>query len=108
MVIYFEAADLAGAETLFTSLPVPVVVDHLGRPDVTKPVDGAEFGLFLRFMAENPNVWSKVSCPNACRDGPAALRGRRPFARAVVETSPRPGAVGHRLAAPQHEEPHAR
>src|SRR5690606_24325916 len=60
VVIYFEAADLAERWDLFTSLPVPVVVDHLGRPDVTKPVDGAEFGLFLRFMAENPNVWSKV------------------------------------------------
>jgi 2-pyrone-4,6-dicarboxylate lactonase len=26
--------------TFLTSLPTIVVVDHMGRPDVTKPVDG--------------------------------------------------------------------
>lgn len=89
VVIYFEAADLAERWDLFTSLPVPVVVDHLGRPDVTKPVDGAEFGLFLRFMAENPNVWSKVSCPERLsRQGPPHYADVRPFARAVVERHP--------------------
>ena len=33
----------------------------MGRPDVTKPVDGPEFALFLEFMRENANVWAKVS-----------------------------------------------
>src|SRR4051794_18226811 len=32
VVIYFEAADLADLETFFGSLPVPLVVDHMGRP----------------------------------------------------------------------------
>ncbi|MCK5910757.1 MAG: amidohydrolase family protein, partial [Caulobacter sp.] len=50
VVIYFEAADLAEKWNFFTSLPTVVVVDHMGRPDVTKPVDGPEFELFLRFM----------------------------------------------------------
>src|SRR5690606_12928145 len=89
VVIYFEAADLAERWDLFTSLPVPVVVDHLGRPDVTKPVDGAEFGLFLRFMAENPTVRSDVSCPaRLSSQGPPHYADVRPFAGAVVERHP--------------------
>ena len=89
VVIYFEAADLAERWNLFTSLPVTVVVDHMGRPDVTKPVDGEEFGLFLRFMAENPNVWSKVSCPERLsKEGPPHYSDVRPFARTVVERFP--------------------
>ncbi|MEV5412829.1 amidohydrolase family protein [Thermopolyspora sp. NPDC052614] len=89
VVIYFEAPDLAERWNLFTSLPVPVVVDHMGRPDVTKPVDGPEFGLFLRFMDENPNVWSKVSCPERLtKQGPPHYTDVRPFARTVVERYP--------------------
>jgi 2-pyrone-4,6-dicarboxylate lactonase len=88
-VIYFEAADLAERWELFTSLPVTVVVDHMGRPNVTQPVDGPEFGQFLRFMDRNPNVWSKVSCPDRLSaDGPPDYADVRPFARTIVERFP--------------------
>ena len=89
VVIYFEAADLAERHGLFSSLPVTVVVDHMGRPDVTKPVDGEGFGQFLRFMADNENVWSKVSCPDRLSvEGPPLYADVRPFAMAVVERFP--------------------
>ena len=40
VVIYFEAVDLPELWDFFTALPTTVVVDHMGRPDVTKPVGG--------------------------------------------------------------------
>ncbi|UQX87425.1 amidohydrolase family protein [Jatrophihabitans telluris] len=89
VVVYFEAADLAERWGLFTSLPVDVVVDHMGRPDVSKPVDGPEFAQFLRFMDDNPTVWSKVSCPERISvTGPPEYLDVRPFARTVVERFP--------------------
>jgi 2-pyrone-4,6-dicarboxylate lactonase len=89
VVVYFEAPDLADRWNLFTSLGVPVVVDHMGRPDVTKPVDGEEFGQFLRFMDSSDDVWSKVSCPDRLSvAGPPSYSDVRPFARAVVERYP--------------------
>jgi len=96
IVIYFEAVDLPELWDFFTSLPTTVVVDHMGRPDVTKGVDSAEFALFLQFMREHENVWSKVSCPERLSSsGPPALNGEQnayqdvvPFARRVVETFP--------------------
>ncbi len=96
VVIYFEAVDLPELWDFFTALPTTVVVDHMGRPDVTKPVDGEEFELFVKFMREYPNVWSKVSCPERLSvSGPPALNGERnayrdvvPFARRIVETFP--------------------
>jgi 2-pyrone-4,6-dicarboxylate lactonase len=88
VVIYFEAADLAERWDFFTSLPTIVVVDHMGRPDVSKSVDGDEFGLFLRFMERN-NVWSKVSCPERLsQSGPPDYADVIPFARTVVERFP--------------------
>jgi 2-pyrone-4,6-dicarboxylate lactonase len=89
VVIYFEAADLAEKWDFFTSLPTTVVVDHMGRPDVTRPVGGPEFSLFLRLMAENDNVWSKVTCPERLsRSGPPTYDDVVPFARTVVERFP--------------------
>ncbi|MEM8937434.1 MAG: amidohydrolase family protein, partial [Pseudomonadota bacterium] len=63
IVIYFEAAELPELYDFFASLPTTVVVDHMGRPNVSKPVDGPEFALFLKLLRENPNFWSKVTCP---------------------------------------------
>jgi 2-pyrone-4,6-dicarboxylate lactonase len=96
VVVYFEAVDLPELWDFFTKLPTTVVVDHMGRPDVGKPIDGPEFALFLKFMREHDNVWSKVSCPERLSvSGPPALGVERnayrdvvPFARRVVETFP--------------------
>ncbi|GGR53997.1 2-pyrone-4,6-dicarboxylate lactonase [Nocardioides luteus] len=95
VVIYFEAVDLPDLKDFFASLPVPLVVDHMGRPDVTKDPDGPEFAEFLDFVAAN-DVWVKVSCPERLTvSGPPALDGERhayadvvPFARTVVERFP--------------------
>ncbi|QDI70573.1 2-pyrone-4,6-dicarboxylate hydrolase [Streptomyces calvus] len=95
VVLYFEAADLPDLEGFFGSLPTPLVVDHMGRPDVTRPVDGPEFGRFLRFV-EHHDVWVKVTCPERLSvSGPAALDGERhpyadvvPFGRRVVAEFP--------------------
>jgi 2-pyrone-4,6-dicarboxylate lactonase len=89
VVIYFEAADLEERWGFFTALPTTVVVDHMGRPDVTKPVDGPEFGRFVRLMAEHENVWTKVSCPERLSSlGPPTYDDVVPFARLLVESFP--------------------
>ncbi len=89
VVIYFEAQELPELYDFFTALPTIVVVDHMGRPDVTKPVDGPEFELFVKLMREHGNVWSKVSCPERLSKlGPPAYEDVVPFARRLVETFP--------------------
>jgi len=90
IVIYFEGQELPELYDFFTSLPTTVVVDHMGRPDVSKPIDGPEFSLFLKLMRENENFWSKVSCPERLSiEGPSNhYSDVVPFARAVVEQFP--------------------
>ena len=85
VVIYFEAADLAARWDFFTSLDTVVVVDHVGRPDVSRGVDGEEFGLFLRLVGENPNFWVKVTCPERLTHAGAPYDDVVPFARRVVD-----------------------
>ena len=89
IVIYFEAADLAEYYDFFTSLPATVVVDHMGRPDVSQPVDGSGFNLFIKLLAENANFWSKVSCPERISAvGPPGYEDVIPFARRVIDAFP--------------------
>lgn len=96
IVIYFEAVDLPELWDFFTALPTKLVVDHMGRPDVSLPVESPQFQLFVKLLREHPHIWSKVTCPerlSLC--GPKALQGEQhaytdviPFARHLVEQFP--------------------
>jgi 2-pyrone-4,6-dicarboxylate lactonase len=96
VVIYFEQQDLPELQDFLIELPTTVVVDHMGRPDVTRAADGPQFERFVLLMREHGNIWSKVSCPERLSvTGPPALNGERhayrdvvPFARRLVETFP--------------------
>jgi 2-pyrone-4,6-dicarboxylate lactonase len=89
IVIYFEAQELPELYEFFAALPTNVIVDHMGRPDVSKSVDGPEFELFVRLMRENENFWSKVSCPERLsKSGPPNYEDVVPYARRIVETFP--------------------
>lgn len=89
VVVYFEAADLGERWDLFTALETRVVVDHMGRPDVTKDVNGPEFGRFLRLMREHENFWTKVTCPERMSvTGPPEFADTVPFARRVIDEFP--------------------
>ena len=63
IVVYFEAVDLVELEPFLKTLPGIIVVDHMGRPDVTKGVDHPDFERFILLLAENENIWTKVTCP---------------------------------------------
>ncbi|MBK3732637.1 amidohydrolase family protein [Azospirillum brasilense] len=86
IVVYFEAPDLDDLTPFLRELPTTIVVDHMGRPDIAKGVDHPQFQKFVALMAENPKVWSKVSCPERLSvQGPPAYDDVVPFARLLVD-----------------------
>lgn len=95
IVIYFEAEELPELEDFFASLPVPLVIDHMGRPDVSKPASGLEFSRFISFV-DRTSAWVKVSCPERLSlAGPQARPGDQvlytdvvPFAHRVINEFP--------------------
>ena len=86
IVVYFEAPDLADLTPFLKELPGIVVVDHMGRPDVTRPVEGPDFGMFVDLMATMPNLWTKVSCPERLTAAGPPYDDVVPFQRHLVET----------------------
>jgi len=88
VVLYFEPSDLEERWDFFTSLGVRVVVDHMGRPDVTKGIEDRGFQNFLNFMS-NYDVVAKVSCPERLsQSGSPEYADVVPFAKTVVEEFP--------------------
>jgi len=88
IVVYFEAPDLEDLIPFLESLPTTVVVDHMGRPDVSKGVDHPDFQRFVDLLARNQNFWTKVSCPERLTVAGPPYADVVPFARHLVETFP--------------------
>ena len=84
IVVYFEAADLEELAPFLKQLPGIVVVDHIGRPDVTKGVDHPDFARFIKLMAENENIWAKVTCPERLTATGAPYDDVVPYYQAIV------------------------
>ena len=85
IVVYFEAQDLEGLLPFLGKLPGTIVVDHMGRPDVTKGVDHPDFRRFIDLMANNENVWTKVTCPERLTVQGAPYDDVVPYYQAIVE-----------------------
>lgn len=88
IVVYFEAADLAGLMPFLKQLPTIVVVDHMGRPDVAHGVDHPGFQRFVEFMQGHENIWAKVSCPERLTCIGPDYADVVPFSRLLVECFP--------------------
>lgn len=89
LVIYIESQDLQNLRCFLEELPGTIVFDHMGRPDVSRDIDGEAFELFAQMLAENENMWTKVSCPDRLTlTGPPGYDDVVPFARHLVENFP--------------------
>ncbi len=88
IVVYFEAQDLEELIPFLKRIPTTIVVDHMGRPDVTKGLDHPDFQRYINLLAENGNIWTKVSCPERLTAAGPDYGDVVPFARTLVERFP--------------------
>ncbi|WP_323019593.1 amidohydrolase family protein [Pararhodobacter sp.] len=84
-VVYFEAQDLESLEPFLNTLPGIIVVDHMGRPDVTKGVDHPDFQRFINLMAQNERIWTKVTCPERLTKQGEPYDDVVPYYQAIVD-----------------------
>ena len=64
VVIYFEADILEELRPFLDAIPTLIVVDHMGRPDVTQGPDGADMKAFRALLDSRDDIWTKVTCPD--------------------------------------------
>jgi 2-pyrone-4,6-dicarboxylate lactonase len=64
VVIYFEADILEELRPFMDAIPVPLVIDHMGRPDVTQGPAGADMRAFRALLDSRPDIHFKPTCPD--------------------------------------------
>jgi 2-pyrone-4,6-dicarboxylate lactonase len=64
VVIYFEADILEELRPFIDAIPVPLVIDHMGRPDVTQGPDGPDMKALRRLIDSRPDINFKPTCPD--------------------------------------------
>ena len=81
VVVYFEADILEELRPFLGAIPVPLVIDHMGRPDVSQGPDGADMRAFRALLDSRDDVHFKATCPDRLDSGGAPWDD---FARSVA------------------------
>jgi 2-pyrone-4,6-dicarboxylate lactonase len=64
VVIYFEANVLEDLRPFMDAIPVPLVIDHMGVPDLSQGPDGPDMHAFRALLDSRDNIWFKATCPD--------------------------------------------
>tara|TARA_B100000686_G_scaffold317221_1_gene365814 strand:- start:3814 stop:4689 length:876 start_codon:yes stop_codon:yes gene_type:complete len=86
VVLHFDAADLLQFEALLDSLPVPYVIDHMGRVPTGDGLDQPAFSLLLE-AAQRENCWVKICGAERISTMGPPFTDAIPFAQALLEVS---------------------
>lgn len=86
-VFHFDPADLIEFDTLAARLPVPYVIDHMGRIRAEEGLDSAPFAALLSY-ATDERCWIKVSGGDRASSGTHGYADVEPFARAIIAAAP--------------------
>lgn len=64
VVVYFEADILEEMQPFLAAIPVPIVIDHMGRPDASQGPEGRDMTAFRALLDSRGDIWTKVTCPD--------------------------------------------
>lgn len=64
VVVYFEADILDEMKPFLAEIPVPVVIDHMGRPDMRQGPGGPDMAALRTLLDSRDDIWIKVTCPD--------------------------------------------
>jgi 2-pyrone-4,6-dicarboxylate lactonase len=87
LILHLDAQDLIELEDTFRALPVPFVIDHMGRVKAADGLQQAPFRTLLSFL-KNENAWVKVCGAERVSSNGPPFTDAVPFARALIEAAP--------------------
>lgn len=87
LILHLDAQDLVEFEDLFRKLPVPFVIDHMGRVKAADGLEQPPFKTLLGFL-KNENAWVKICGAERVSSKGPPFTDAVPFGRALVEAAP--------------------
>jgi predicted TIM-barrel fold metal-dependent hydrolase len=87
VVLHFDAADLLEFEEMLLGLPVPFIIDHMGRVPTKDGLDQRPFEILLQ-TARMDNCWIKICGAERVSSAGPPFTDAVPFGQAILEVCP--------------------
>jgi predicted TIM-barrel fold metal-dependent hydrolase len=87
VVLHFDAKDLVDFGDMLRDLPVPFVIDHMGRVPTKEGLDQRPFRILLE-TARMDNCWVKICGAERISSAGPPFTDAVPFAQAVLAVAP--------------------
>jgi 2-pyrone-4,6-dicarboxylate lactonase len=87
IVLHLDAEDIVTYADRIKRIPVPFVIDHMGRVHAERGLDQKPFRMLLDLM-RNDLAWVKVCGAERLSAGARPFRDAIPFAAALIEAAP--------------------
>jgi 2-pyrone-4,6-dicarboxylate lactonase len=87
LILHLDAQDLVELEDVFSKLPVPFVIDHMGRVKAADGLEQPPFKTLLGFLM-NEHAWVKICGAERVSSKGPPFSDAVPFGRALVEAAP--------------------
>jgi predicted TIM-barrel fold metal-dependent hydrolase len=87
LILHLDATDLVELDAMLKQIPVPMVIDHMGRVKAADGLDQPPFKVLLEWM-RNERFWVKVCGPERVSSKGPPFDDAVPFARKLIEAAP--------------------
>ncbi len=86
--LHFDAVDIPSSADFLNGLPIPFIIDHMGRIPTRNGLDQAPFQALLALAKYNEKCWVKISGAERISSAGPPFTDAVPFARALIEVAP--------------------
>jgi 2-pyrone-4,6-dicarboxylate lactonase len=88
VVLHFDAADLIEFDTLLQRLPVPFIIDHMGRVPTKEGLQQEPFQRLLALARHNEGCWVKICGAERISSAGPPFTDAVPFAQELIRAAP--------------------
>ena len=86
--LHFDAVDLVGFDGMLKALPVPFIIDHMGRVPTKDGLEQKPFQTLLALFRSNEKCWVKVSGAERISSAGPPFTDAVPFQQALIAAAP--------------------
>jgi 2-pyrone-4,6-dicarboxylate lactonase len=86
--LHFDAGDIPGSKDFINGLPVPFIIDHMGRVPTKNGLDQPPFQALLELAKYNEKCWIKISGAERISSNGPPFTDAVPFAQALIKVAP--------------------
>ena len=87
LILHLDAQDLVEFREMFMKIPVPMVIDHMGRVKASEGLEQKPFKVLLDFM-KSQHTWVKICGAERVSSKGPPFDDAVPFAQALIAAAP--------------------